>query len=236
MLYVSVITIFPQIIEEYAKYGILKRALDKRVFRLSAVNLRGFTTDKHQTVDDRPFGGGPGMVLKLGPLVKAIEYTKSKVDAETKVWLFAASGTLFTQKQASHIAKFSAKEDLHLILLCGRYEGIDARIEHFVDAKLSIGPYVLTGGELPALVVTDAIVRLLEGSVGNPESLKEETSFKLRDGIVEVEGEYPQYTRPAVFEYKGKKYKVPDVLLTGDHKKIKQWRDSQKRRQVWKLE
>lgn len=236
MLHVSVITIFPQIIEEYAKYGILKRALDKGIFKLYPINLRDFTTDKHQTVDDRPFGGGPGMVLKLEPFVKAIEYAKSKIDVKTKVWLFTANGTLFTQKQASQIARVLSKEDLHLILLCGRYEGIDARIEHFVDAKISIGPYVLTGGELPALVVTDAIVRLVEGSVGNPESLKEETSFKLKDGRVTVEGEYPQYTRPAVFEYKGKRYEVPDVLLTGDHKKIKQWRDSQKRRQEWKLE
>ena len=210
----DVITIFPDMIDSYASESILGRAQKKKLIDVTSHDLRDHTTDKHRTVDDTPYGGGPGMLMKVEPFDKAIKKVKRRLK-KTRVITTSASGKLFTQKDARRLAKYD-----QLIFLCGRYEGIDHRVEqHLADESLSIGEYVLTGGELPALVMIDAIARMVPGVLGSKESLDAESHAS--EGLLE----YPQYTKPEVY----KKWKVPPVLLSGDHKKINEWRKKHSR-------
>jgi len=223
----NVITIFPNIIEDYAKESILGRGQKAEVIKIKAINLRDFTLDKHNKVDDTPYGGGPGMILSAEPIYLALKKNDAipfaKVDGLTKIKkvfngslsrkkktvLLSPRGTQFDQKMAE---KFSKLDEITFI--CGRYEGIDQRVtDNMIDEEISIGPYVLAGGELGALTIIEAVSRLIPGVLGNLESTKDET-------FSTSEGEHPQYTKPA--DYKG--WKVPDVLLSGDHKKIEEWR------------
>ena len=194
----------------------LKIAQVKGLVKINVRNLRGWTSDAHGTADDKPFGGGPGMVMKIEPVYGALEslleVTKSQNHKVTsKVILLTPQGKKFDQKAAKRLAK-----EKHLILICGHYEGVDERIRELADEEVSIGDYIMTCGELPALVVVDAVARLVPGVLGHSDSVKSE-SFE--GGLLE----YPQYTRPAEF----KSMKVPDVLLSGNHKKIERWRSAE---------
>jgi len=192
--------------------SIVKRALKKGVAEINVVDLRDFTKDKHRKVDNKPFGGGPGMVMNAEPFFEAVNYIRRKTKdkrLKTRTVLLSPKGTTFNQKLAKKMSKHE-----HMILLCGHYEGIDARVrEYLIDEEISIGDFVMTGGELAAMVMIDSIIRLLPGALGNEDSNQEESFSK---NLLE----YPQYTRPA--DYKG--MGVPKVLLSGDHEKIKEWR------------
>jgi tRNA (guanine37-N1)-methyltransferase len=205
-LLIDVITIFPGMLKGFLDESMLKRAVDKEAVRFRTVDLRLFTEDAHRTTDDRPYGGGPGMVMKPEPLFKAVE---SVADKGTRVVLMTPAGRPFSQAMAQELAR-----ERHLVFICGHYEGVDERIsEQLVDDEISIGDYVLTNGVLPAAVVIDAIVRLLPGVVGG-EGATEQESFTT--GMLE----YPHYTRPP--EYRG--MKVPEVLMSGNHAEIARWR------------
>jgi tRNA (guanine37-N1)-methyltransferase len=247
-LQVDVLTIFPEMIDGYVSQSILGRAQKAGLLKVDSHDIRKFTTDKHGHVDDRPFGGGPGMVMQIEPIHKTLKelnvarqtparnalvceaggsnvkrqgklvlaqtsLTKSKVKLKTRVILTSAKGKLFTQKDAQRLSKYD-----RLVFICGRYEGVDERVaKYLVHEELSIGPYVLTGGELASLVMMDAVARLRPGVLGKEASLDEE-SWSNGDNR-----EYPQYTRPETFLG----LKVPLVLLSGDHKKIAEWRKQQ---------
>ncbi len=206
----DIITIFPEIFNSYFNESIIKRAQKKKLIKINIHNLRDFTTDKHKTVDDRPYSGGAGMIFKVEPIYKAIKKIKRNKQ-KTRVILFSAKGKKFDQKIARRFSKLN-----QLILICGRYEGVDERVAKYIaDEEISIGDYVLTGGELPAMIMTDTITRLIPNVIKS-ESLKEE-SFS---GSLE----YPQYTRPEIFSPKKKiNWRVPKILLSGDHKKIQEW-------------
>ncbi|HLC14611.1 MAG TPA: tRNA (guanosine(37)-N1)-methyltransferase TrmD [Thermodesulfovibrionia bacterium] len=205
----DVLTLFPQFFQAYLGESILKRAIKKGLIQINVYNIRDFTSDKHRVVDDYIYGGGSGMLLKPEPFFNAIEFLKQD-SVPAKVIYLTPQGTRFSQSLAEQFAK----EHGRYILICGRYEGIDERVRtELVEQEISIGDYILTGGELAALVVIDTTARLIEGVLGQSSS-KDEESFSL--GLLE----YPQYTRPR--EFRG--CKVPDVLLSGDHKKIAQWR------------
>ncbi|MBU1147078.1 MAG: tRNA (guanosine(37)-N1)-methyltransferase TrmD [Candidatus Omnitrophica bacterium] len=209
---IDVVTIFPKMFDPVLGESIIKRAQKKGVVDIDITDLRLFSRDKHRKVDDKPFGGGPGMVMNVEPFFEVVNYIRRKTKdrrLKTMVVLMDPKGKTFDHKMAKKLSRYE-----HMILLCGHYEGIDERVqEHLVDDEISIGDYVLTGGELPAMVVIDAVTRLLPGALGNEDSSENE-SFS--EGTLE----YPQYTRPA--DYKG--MKVPDALLSGDHEKIKEWR------------
>ena len=209
---IDVLTLFPGMFTGPLDESIIKRARESGQLSLSIHNLRDYTHDRHRTVDDRPFGGGPGMLLKPEPIFEAVERLSGP---QTHVVLLTPAGRPFTQAVAQELA---VRE--HLLLICGSYEGVDERVrEALVDDELTIGDYVLTNGALPAMVVTDVVVRLIPGVLGDDESAKEE-SFS--EGLLE----YPHYTRPA--EFRG--MKVPDVLLSGHHAEIEKWREEQSRR------
>jgi tRNA (guanine37-N1)-methyltransferase len=206
---VDVLTLFPEMFESPLSYSILKRAQEAGVFDIVLTNIRDFATDSYRKVDDKPYGGGPGMVMMPGPLLDCFEHVEKLSPEKGKVILLTPQGQKFDQKKAAELSK-----EKRLILIAGRYEGFDERIRIGLDAEqLSIGDYVLSGGELAAMVVIDAVVRLLEGALGDDGSSKEE-SFSER--LLE----YPQYTRPEIF----RDMKVPEILLSGDHAKIAQWR------------
>ena len=207
---IDVLTLFPEMFTGPLDASIVKRARDGGLLDLRVVNLRDYTHDRHKTVDDRPFGGGPGMLLKAEPLFEAIEHL---ADAETQVILLTPAGRQFRQSVARELAL-----EKRILLVCGSYEGIDERVRTLADDELSIGDYVLTNGALPAMVVIDAVTRLLPGVLGKDESAADE-SFS--HGLLE----YPQYTRPA--EFRG--MKVPEVLLSGHHAEIEKWRREQAR-------
>jgi len=212
MIEFNIITIFPKIFDSYINESILKLARKKKLIKINTCDLRDFTSDKHNTVDDRPYGGGPGMILKVEPFYKALQKLKSKnKKIKTRIIMLAPGGKTFDQKMAAQLAKYK-----NLIFLCGRYEGFDARIEKYVDEKISIGNYVLSGGELAAMVITEAVARNIPGVLGHSEALKEETFSPALDYV-----EYPQYTRPDKF----KNQKVPAILLSGNHAVIKKWRE-----------
>jgi tRNA (guanine37-N1)-methyltransferase len=209
---IDILTLFPEMFAGPLDYSIVKRAQEKNDLQIKIHNLRDWATDKYKSVDDHPYGGGAGMILRVDIIEKAISTLKSQITnhKSQKVILLDAGGKRFTQKKAVQLSK-----ETHLIIICGHYEGVDHRIhEHIADEVISVGDYVLSGGEIPAMVVVDTVVRLLPGVLGNPNSLEEE-SFN------ETGVEYPQYTRPE--EYKG--WKVPKVLLSGNHKEIKKWRE-----------
>ncbi len=216
----NIITIFPDIFKSYFKESIIKRAREKKLIKINIFNLRDFTNDRHKTVDDRPYGGGAGMILKVEPIYKAVNQIKKRIkkNKKVKVILFSAKGKKFDQKLAK---KFSKLDEL--ILICGRYEGVDERVaKHIADMEISVGDYVLTGGEIPAMILVDAITRLIPGAI-KKESLVEE-SF----GGDLIGGEYPQYTRPEKFcPQKGASWRIPKVLLSGHHKNIGEWRKKQ---------
>lgn len=207
---IDIITLFPAMFKGPFGESIVRRAQEKEKVVIKVHNLRDWAVDKRGTVDDRTYGGGVGMILMPQPIFNAVEEIKSKAKSrKTKVILLTPQGKRFNQKMAKRLVKIN-----HLILICGHYEGVDERVrKHLVDEEISIGDYVLTGGELPAMVLIDTIVRLIPGVLEKEEAIKEE-SFAKR--LLE----YPQYTRPA--DFKG--WKVPKVLLSGNHQKIKEWR------------
>jgi len=208
----EVITIFPEIINGYMKTGVLGRALEKKKIEVRAHDLRDWTTDKHKSVDDTPYGGGAGMVMKVEPIYKALKSLK-KVK-KRKVILLSAKGKQWNQQ----LAKKYSKDLQSMVFICGRYEGIDERVLVLVDEEISIGDYVLTGGELGALTIMDSVARLIPGVLGNNASLDMESHSK--PGVLE----YPQYTKPEKIVLNKKTYKVPPILLSGDHPKIAEWR------------
>ncbi|OGQ84466.1 MAG: tRNA (guanosine(37)-N1)-methyltransferase TrmD [Deltaproteobacteria bacterium RIFCSPLOWO2_12_FULL_60_19] len=209
MLNFTVITLFPPMFASPLGHSILKKAQEKGLIAVRLVDPRDYTTDKHRTVDDAPYGGGQGMVMKPEPLAAAIEDVKSK-SASPRVILLSPQGKSFDQAEAQRLS-----QETELVLVCGRYEGVDERVKAFVDEELSVGDYTLSGGELPAMVVIDAVARLIPGVLGNLDSPKEES---FTEGLLE----YPQYTRPE--EFRG--MKVPEVLLSGDHEKVNEWRSA----------
>ena len=204
----DIITLFPSLFDSFVSESLIAKARDKKLVDIRVHNLRDFTNDKHHTADDKPYGGGAGMLLKIEPLVTALKKIKRKKNS--RVILLSPAGKQFTQKRADGLAK---KYD-QLIFVCGRYEGVDARIKHYIDEAISIGPYILNGGEVAAMAVIESVFRLIPGALGNPDSLKDETWNK------DTDREYPQYTRPEVFDG----HRVPKVLLSGYHKKIEEWK------------
>jgi len=215
----EVLTLFPDILTAYLNESILKRARENKLLDVSLVNIRDFTSDVHRTVDDYPFGGGAGMVFKPEPIFRAMDHLNEDGEAR-KVILLSPQGVPFDQKKAESFSR----ETKRLTFICGRYEGIDERVKNLVDEEVSIGDYVMTGGELAALVIIDAVTRLIPGAVGDEQSVVDE-SFS--SGLLE----YPQYTRPR--EFRG--MKVPDVLLSGNHEEIRQWRRKQSLRTTMKV-
>ena len=205
----DILTLFPNIINAYINESIIKRAIDKKVLEVNVVNIRDFTPYKNGQVDDTPYGGGAGMVLMCEPVVRAIEAVKTD---DAKVYLLTPQGKKFSDKLANSIIN----DTKHVILVCGHYEGFDERIYNFVDGEISIGDYVLTGGELPSLVIMDTISRFIPGVI--LEDSFNNDSFK--DNLLD----YPNYTKPR--DFRG--YLVPDVLISGDHKKIAEYRDREK--------
>lgn len=214
MMRIDILTIFPEMFQGPFDVSVLKRAASAGLLTIRLHDIRSFTTDRHHTVDDYPFGGGAGMVLKAPPIFEAVEFVRSEAQragsrVEPEIILLSPSGRRFQQSIAEELARRE-----HLILICGHYEGVDERVrEHLATDVLSIGDYVLTGGELPAMVLVDTVARLVPGVLGAIESLAEES---ISSGLLE----YPQYTRPAV--YRG--WEVPKVLLSGDHSAIARWR------------
>lgn len=215
----DIITIFPDIFDSYFSESIIGRGIKKKIFSVKAHDLRKFSRDKHKKTDDRPYSGGAGMVLSALPVLravdKALKYSPKTNSKKRKVVLLSAKGKQFTQKTA---LDWSKKMD-QIIFISGRYEGADERIRKALKAEeVSIGPYVLTDGDVAIMAMISSIARLIPGTI-NKESLEEES----HQGSLE----YPHYTRPEVFEWKGKKYRVPKVLLSGDRKKIRDWRNKQ---------
>ena len=217
-MHFHVITLFPEMIEQACSCGVLGRAIEKGVVNLSCWNPRDYTQDRHRTVDDRPYGGGPGMLMKVEPLADAIKAAREKASEDVKVVYLSPQGR--TLKQAC-VTQMSGHQDI--ILIAGRYEGIDERIiDQYVDEELSIGDYVLSGGEVPALIMIDAVARMLPGVLGDEDSAQQDSFMK---GLLD----YPHYTRPE--EVNGQK--VPAVLLSGDHKAIAHWRQRQALGRTW---
>ena len=206
---IDIITLFPDIFFGPFSESIISRAISNGIVEINSIDLRDYTDDKHRTVDDTPYGGGPGMLMKADPLFKAVEDCKNN---DSYVILATPQGEPYNQKIAEELS-----EKKHLVFVCGHYEGVDERVRTgLVDREISIGDYVLTSGNLPAMVIVDSVVRLLPGVLGDYESTKDE-SFST--GLLE----YPQYTKPA--DFRG--LKVPDILLSGNHKLIKEWRKEQ---------
>lgn len=216
---VDIVTIFPRMVEAGLAEGLLARAREKGVLDTQVHDLRTFTTDRHHVVDDAPFGGGPGMVMKPEPFFVAMDWLREHRGVPTAVLLPSPQGTSLTHDVAMRLARES-----HLVLLCGRYEGIDERVrEGLATEEISIGDYVVSGGELPALVVVDAVTRLLPGAVGDPDSV-------VADSFVRGLLDHPHYTRPA--EYRGRR--VPDVLLSGHHAQVRAWRLREALARTWR--
>lgn len=241
---IDIITLFPEMFTGVLNESILKRAQAKGLMEYNLINLRDYATDKHNTVDDTPCGGGAGMVIKVDVMDRCLEditqnaksknqnqnakvktsghrVPSAKADRDGRIILLTPQGKTFTQKKARELAKLD-----HIILICGHYEGFDQRIrDHLIDEELSIGDYVLTGGEIPAMVVTDAVSRLVPGVI-KTESISDESFADNPEGSLYLE--YPQYTKPA--EYKD--WQVPDVLLSGNHAEINKWREQHKRKKT----
>ena len=203
----SVLTLFPGIFESPLSESIIKKAVDKASISFNIINIRDFAEDIHRTCDDSPYGGGPGMVMKVEPIYKAMKHVEDTMP-KPKFVLLTPQGRPFDQHAAERLSKLS-----HICLVCGRYEGVDERVLHFIDEEISVGDYVLSGGEFPALVLIDAISRCIPGVLGNEESI---TSESFREPLLE----YPQYTRPDTFMG----MEVPPILLSGNHEEIRKWR------------
>ena len=218
---IDILTLFPEMFESPLKYSILKRAQDQGIVSIAIANIRDFTTDKYHKVDDRPYGGGAGMVLMPAPLFDCFEHVEKLAPTRGRVIMLTPQGEPFGQAKARELAR-----EERLILIAGRYEGFDERIRIGLNAEqISIGDYILNGGELAAMVLIDAVVRLLPGALGDEQSAQDD-SFS--EGLLE----YPQYTRPEVF----RDMRVPEILLSGDHAKIAQWRRQQalERTKAWR--
>jgi len=217
---IDIITLFPEFFEGIKDYSIVGRAIGSKRIELVTHNLRDWASDKYKSVDDHPYGGGPGMVLRFDVLLKALKNVKAKSKIQnnkSKTILLTPQGQVYKQKMAQELTK-----ETNLILICGHYEGFDERIREYVDIEISVGDYVLTGGEIPAMVIVDSVVRLLPGVLGDDKSsIDESHSPSTSSGQALLE--YPQYTRPD--EYDGKK--VPEILLGGNHKEIDAWRKEQ---------
>lgn len=206
----DVLTLFPKMFDEIIGESILGRASEKGIISVNTVNIRDFAENKHNRVDDYPYGGGRGMVMQAPPIYRAYESVTKDLDYKPHVIYMSPQGEVLTQKRAIEISKFE-----HIVILCGHYEGVDQRIiDEIVDEEISIGDYVLTGGELPAMVLIDTVSRMIDGVLSNEESFTDESHF---NGLLE----YPQYTRPPSFNG----VSVPDVLLSGDHARIAKWRE-----------
>lgn len=223
----DILTIFPEIFNNYFGASIINRAQTKKIIEIYIHNLRNWTTDRHQSVDDSPYGGGTGMIFKIEPIFRAVKELKKgqkKKNKECRVILFSAKGKSLNQSRVKKLSQYK-----RLILICPRYEGADERVAKYVaDEEISIGNYILTGGELPAMVLVDSITRLLPGAI-RKESLLEESFLSSRNQIIDSRflGEYPQYTRPEIFyPEKNKKiaWRVPKILISGNHKKIQDWK------------
>lgn len=255
MITFHLITIFPEIFDSYLSEGILQRAQRDGKFGIKVYNLRDFAQDKHRKVDDTPYGGGPGMVLKVEPIFRCLEHIEKKSNIKllttnrskdpnpnaqkAHIILTSAKGKEYTQHKAEELKNFT-----DIIVICGRYEGVDERVaRHIADEEISIGRYVLTGGELPALVIVDSVARLLEGVLGNEESLSSESfsspefsndkakapnKLQITNRKSQTEHDYPVYTKPA--EFQG--WKVPEILQSGNHGEIEKWRNLQKNNPV----
>ncbi len=221
MITFHIISLFPEAFKSYFNASIIGRAQNKKLIKIKFYNPRDFATDKYKKVDDKPYGGGPGMVMKVDVVVRTVLNVLNEINkktnrtdttirtSRTKIILLSAKGKQFNQK----MARDWAKKYKNIVLICGHYEGIDERVKKILKAEeISIGPYILSGGELAAMVIVDAVSRHIPGVLGKIESLEEN------------KGSYPVYTRPEVFEYKDKKYRVPKVLLCGNHKNISEWR------------
>lgn len=214
----DILTLFPNMFASPFQESILGRAIEKGLIEVRTINIRDFALDKHRMVDDTPYGGGQGMVMKVEPIARAIEQLKSEDPAVRAIYL-TPDGKPLNQEKVKELAS-----QTHLILLCGRYEGVDERVrELFIDEEISIGDYVLTGGELAAMVLIDAISRLLPGVLGSDQSAEEDTFYH---SLLE----YPQYTRPANF----RGYEVPEILLSGNHQAISLWRRREALRRTWR--
>lgn len=216
IMVISILTLFPDMFSGPFSYSIVKRAQEKELVKINLVNIRDFATDAYKTVDDKPYGGGVGMILKVDVIDRALQYVNNQQLAinNKRTVLLDPKGAQYTQAKAKKLSTYD-----HLILVCGHYEGVDERIRTLVDESISVGPYILTGGELPAMVLTDSVTRLITG-VLKPEATHTE-SFSEKDIL-----EPPAYTRPE--EYKG--MKVPEVLLSGNHAEIEKWKKSNSRR------
>ncbi len=231
MLTFDFLTLFPHIFDSYFNESILKRAREQKRVTFQAHNIRDYARDKHQMVDDRPYGGGAGMVMKIEPIFEALKevagekelfarFKHKEEKSNMRIILTDPDGTPFNQAEALRLSTYS-----HLVVVCGHYEGVDARVEKLVDEKISIGNYVLTGGELPAMVIADAVTRLVPGVLGNPQSLADISHYSYKKRR-KFHFDYPHYTRPEVFSPDGTvKWRVPKILLSGDHKKIEEWRN-----------
>jgi len=207
----DIITIFPTFFDSFKSEALIARAIKKKIIKITPHNLRKYTSDNHQSVDGRPYGGGAGMVMLVEPIMKAVK--KIRKPKKSRVILFSAKGKKFTQATAKKWSKLD-----QLVFICGRYEGIDDRVaEHIADEEISIGDYVLFGGEVPAMVVMEAVTRNIPGAVGKEESVLNESFV---GGLLE----HPHYTRPEAIKINGKNRKVPKVLLSGNHKLINEWR------------
>jgi tRNA (guanine37-N1)-methyltransferase len=217
MIRFDILTLFPDMFRSPFASSVLKRAIDREVVRINIVNIRDFTADRHRVVDDAPYGGGSGMVMKAEPIVAAIEYLKS-TNGVSRIILMTPQGIPFDHYTAKRLSQLD-----HLLFVCGRYEGVDERVRDYVDEELSIGDYVLMGGELAVMVIIDAVSRFVPGVLGSEVSILEES---FTDDVLE----YPQYTRPRVFRGKG----VPQVLLSGNHEEITRWRRKEALRKTLK--
>lgn len=210
----KVITLFPDLVKSLKNYSVIGRAIKNRKIKIDLINLRDFGIGRHSQVDDKPYGGGAGMLLRVDVIERAIKSAIKKKNKKKRVILLSPEGKKFSQKKAREYADFE-----ELILICGHYEGFDERVKNYVDEVISVGDFVLSGGEIPAMTIIDAISRLVPNVI-NPDSLESE-SFTCEDFV-----DYPQYTRPE--EFKGEK--VPDILLSGNHQKIKEWRNKKRAR------
>ncbi|PWT85962.1 MAG: tRNA (guanosine(37)-N1)-methyltransferase TrmD [Blastocatellia bacterium] len=214
----DIVTIFPSMVAQPLALGVVGRAIEQERLDVTVHDLRDFTTDRHRVVDDVPFGGGPGMVLKPEPIFRALDAIETRRGRLSAIILMSPQGTLFTQDEAQRLSRLE-----HIVLLCGRYEGVDERVRERATEELSIGDYVLSGGELPALVVVDAVARLLPGIVGDQRSVTEDSFSR---GLLD----FPHYTRPAELKLNSstnasaQRLKVPDILLSGNHREIRAWR------------
>ncbi len=207
---IDILTLFPSMFDGFLNESIIKRAIDKNLVEINIINFRDYTSDPHNKVDDTPFGGGAGMVLMIEPIYNALMSIKKE---NSHVILLSPSGKTFTENKAKNLKNYE-----HLILICGHYEGFDARIKNIIDEEISIGDFILTGGELPSMIISDAVIRLIPGVISSESLENESFDTDLLD--------YPVYTKPR--EFKG--MKVPEVLLSGDHKKIEEYRNEERKR------